>query len=163
MMFQQGSGGSWSDFGEYKQSLIAHLLWDPQMDEPSFRQKFFNAYYGAAAPAMLEYFNRVQNEMVACADKRNLDIYGYPAMYADWFLKPELLIGYKALMDEAEGLAAGDPVRLQRVLRQRCSVDFACLDVALNVNDPSLSFYQHRGGRMEINPRNVALARPVCR
>ncbi len=152
MMFQQGSGGSWSDFSEYKQALIARLLWDADLDEPAFRQQFFQAFYGAAAPVMLEYFGRVQFELNAMADQKNLDIYGYPVMYAGWFLKPALLNEYKAMMDKAEAMVASDSVRFLRVLRQRCSVDFAYLDVALNLNDPDLSFYQMKHGRKEINP-----------
>ncbi|NTW25522.1 MAG: DUF4838 domain-containing protein, partial [Lentimicrobium sp.] len=151
MMFQQGSGGSWSDFCEYKQSLIAHLLWDPQLDEPAFRVKFFNAYYGAAAPLMLEYFTRVEHEMNSMAAERNLDIYGYPVLYAEWFLKPALLNEYKAMMDKAEKSVSSDPERLKRVLRQRCSIDFACLDVALNVNDAQLSFFKNTDGPKVIN------------
>jgi hypothetical protein len=152
MMFQQGSGGSWSDFSEYKQALISRLLWDADMNEPAFRKQFFQAFYGAAAPVMLEYFERVQLEMNAMADQRNLDIYGYPVLYAGWFLKPALLNEYKAMMDKAEALVAGDSVRLIRVLRQRCSIDFAYLDVALNLNDPDLSFYKMNEGRKIINP-----------
>jgi hypothetical protein len=157
MMFQQGSGGSWSDFSEYKQVLIARLLWDADMDEPAFRQQFFSAYYGVAAPVMLEYFGKVQAEMNVRASEKNLDIYGYPVMYSDWFLKPALLIEYKTLMDEAEALVAGDSIRLKRVLRQRCSVDFAFLDIALNLNDPEFSFYQQNRGRKEINLEMVNL------
>lgn len=157
MMFQQGSGESWSDFSEYKQSLIAHLLWDSEMDEPAFRQKFFGAYYGAAAPLMLEYFSSVQSAMNTMASERNLDIYGYPVLYADWFLKPALLIGYKALMDKAQAIVSGDSIRLKRVLRQRCSVDFALLDNALNLKNPELSFYRQKSGQQEINPEMVSL------
>lgn len=152
MMFQQGSGNSWSDFSPYKQSLISRLLWDVNLDEPAYRQRFFDAYYGDAAPIMLKYFNQVQLEMEKQADTRYLDIYGYPVLYADWFLKPELLKQYKSMMDEAEVLVADDPVRLKRVLRQRSSIDFAYVDVALNLNDPQLSFYVQKDGRREINP-----------
>ncbi|MHC1778327.1 MAG: DUF4838 domain-containing protein [Lentimicrobium sp.] len=157
MMFQQGSGSSWSDFCEYKQSLIAHLLWDPHLDEPVFRQKFFSAFYGAASTPMLEYFSRVQQEMDAMAEQRNLDIYGYPVLYASWFLKPSLLIEYKTQMDKAEALVSDDSTRLNRVVRQRCSVDFAYLDVALNLNDQDLSFYQIKQGKKEINPAMTGL------
>lgn len=146
MMFQQGSGSSWSDFSEYKQALIARLLWDADLDEPAFRKKFFNAFYGAAAPVMLEYFTLVHSEMEKQAGNRNLDIYGYPVLYSEWFLKPELLLQYKALMDKAEDLVSTDSIRLKRVLRQRCSIDFAYLDVALNVNNQDLSFYETING-----------------
>jgi hypothetical protein len=157
MMFQQGSGCSWSDFCEYKQALISRLLWDADLDEPAFRRQFFTAFYGAAAPAMLEYFSTVQQAMNAQADQRNLDIYGYPVLYSDWFLKPELLIRYKALMDEAEALVKDDSVHLKRVLRQRCTVDFAILDVALNVNAPELSFYRTGSGGRALNAEMAEL------
>jgi hypothetical protein len=157
MMFQQGSGGSWSDFSEYKQALIARLLWDVNLDEPTFRQTFFNAFYGAAAPIMLEYFSRIQHEMEVRAHERGLDIYGYPIMYSDWFLKPAFMHEYKVLMDNAEALVVSDPVRLIRVLRQRCSFDFAFLDIALNLNDPVLSFYRTTSGVKEINPEMAVL------
>lgn len=156
MMFQQGSGNSWSDFSPYKQSLVSRLLWDVNLDEPAYRQRFFDAYYGKAAPIMLSYFSRVQSEMEKEAPERNLDIYGYPVLYADWFLKPSLLKQYKTMMDEAQDLVAGDPVRLKRVLRQRSSIDFAYVDVALNLNDPQLSFYVQKDGRREINPEMAA-------
>lgn len=152
MMFQQGSGNSWSDFSEYKQALITGLLWDADMNEPAFREKFFRAFYGAAAEVMLEYFALVRHEMEKQAATRSLDIYGYPALYSGWFLKPELLIRYREMMDSAQALVQVDPVRLKRVLRQRCSVDFAFLDVALNLNHPSLSFYHMQDGRRTINP-----------
>lgn len=152
MMFQQGSGDSWSDLCEYKQALIARLLWDSNLDEPVFRNAFFNAFYGAAAPVMLNYFSKTLAGKEMQSAERSLDIYGYPVLYADWFLKPELLGQYKAMMDEAEQCVAGDPVRLARVLRQRCSPDFACLDVALNLNDPGFSFYRENEGRLQINP-----------
>ena len=60
------------------------------------------------------------------------------------------------MMDEAEALVAGDPVRLKRVLRQRSSIDFAYVDVALNLNDPQLSFYVNKDGHKEINPEMAA-------
>lgn len=156
MMFQQGSGNSWSDFSPYKQSLISRLLWDVNLDEPAYRQRFFDAYYGAAAAVMLNYFSRVQSELEKQAPVRNLDIYGYPVLYADWFLKPELLKEYKTMMDEAEALVAGDAVRLKRVLRQRSSIDFAYVDVALNLNNPQLSFYVLKDGHREINHEMTA-------
>lgn len=157
MMFQQGSGSSWSDFSEYKQALISRLLWDADLDEPAFRRHFFTAFYGAAAPVLLSYFSEVEKEMNELADQRNLDIYGYPVLYANWFLKPELLLRYKTLMDEAERLVQDDSVRLKRVLRQRCSLDFAYLDVALNLNAPELSFYREGPGGREPDPGMAAM------
>jgi hypothetical protein len=155
MMFQQGSGSSWSDFSLYKQSLISRLLWDVNLDEPAYRKRFFDAYYGKASPVMLSYFSKVQSEMEKQSEERNLDIYGYPVMYADWFLTPALLRQYAAMMNEAQQMVAGDTVRLKRVLRQRSAIDFAYVDVALNYDDPQLSFYTIKNGRREINPEMV--------
>jgi hypothetical protein len=155
MMFQQGSGNAWSDFSEYKQSLISRLLWDADLNESAFREKFFYAFYGAAADIMLNYFSLVHLEMEKQSDSRVLDIYGYPALYSDWFLKPELLIRYRAMMDSAEAMVRGDSVRLKRVIRQRCSLDLAFIDIALNVNNPEFSFYRIQDGRRIVNPEMI--------
>lgn len=157
MMFQQGSGDSWSDFMEYKQSLISHLLWNANLDEKAYRKKFFEVYFGKAAQQMLVYFERVHSEMNMQSDDRSLDIYGYPKLYSDWYLRPDLLKEYKMMMDEAERLVADDPEILKRVLRQCCAVDFAYLDVALNLNHPELTFYQQKNGRREARPEMIIL------
>jgi len=132
MMFQQGSGRSWSDLSDLKQYLIAKLLWNPDLDADSVSNRFLGLYYGDAAPYIRGYYDLMHKGLQDVAAKQRLDIYGFPVMYADAHLTPPLLIRYDALMDSAELAVAGDSLLANRVMRARIPVDFAILDLALN-------------------------------
>jgi hypothetical protein len=140
MMFQQGSGRSWSDLAELKQYYISKLLWDPDLNGDSLISRFINTYYGGAAPYVREYFDLSHSSLKSVAEVKNLDIYGLPSYYFSSFLSGELVTRYHNLMDRAEDAVADDSVLLSRVLRARMSVDFAWLDYALNAGDTALSF-----------------------
>ncbi len=140
MMFQQGSGSSWSDLAELKQYYIAKLLWDPYLNGDSLINRFMDTYYGKAAPFIREYFDLSHASLKMMADKQNLDIYGLPSYYFKSFLSREIVTKYHDLMNRAEEAAGDDPVYLDRVIRARMSVDYAWLDYALNAGDTALSF-----------------------
>jgi len=140
MMFQQGSGNSWSDLSELKQFYISKLLWNPDLDGDSLISRFIGAYYGSAAPFIRSYYDLSHSALKKMADAQNLDIYGLPSYYFSSFLSRDLVTRYHDLMDLAEQAAADDSVTLSRVLRARMSVDFAWLDYGLNAGDSALSF-----------------------
>jgi len=140
MMFQQGSGNSWSDLAELKQYYIARLLWNPYLNADSLINLFLDKYYGKAAPFIKESFDLSHSKMKMAADTQNLDIYGLPSYYFRSFLTRDLVTKYHDLMNLAEKAAANDSVYLSRVIRARMSVDFAWLDYALNAGDAALSF-----------------------
>jgi len=140
MMFQQGSGSSWSDLAELKQYYIAKLLWDPYLNGDSLINRFLDKYYGNAAPYIREYFDLSHSSLKSVADTQSLDIYGLPSYYFQSFLTRDLLTSYHDLMNRAEAAVGNDSVYLNRVLRARMSVDFAWLDYALNAGDTALSF-----------------------
>lgn len=140
MMFQQGSGRSWSDLAELKQYYIAKLLWNPNLDGDSLINRFIDNYYGSAAPFIREYYDLSHSELQKVAETQNLDIYGLPSYYFDSFLTRDLVNQYHDLMDQAEAAVANDSALLARILRARMSVDYAWLDYALNAGDTLLSF-----------------------
>ena len=52
------AGESWStaaSFAELQYFVLAHLLWDPYVDEDQLIEEFLDAYYGAAAPWVQAY------------------------------------------------------------------------------------------------------------
>lgn len=162
MMFQQGSGDSWSDLSELKQYYISKLLWNPDLDSDSLINRFIDTYYGAAAPHIRSYYDLSHAAMKDASEVQNLDIYGLPSYYFDSFLTRDLVTGYHELMNKAEQAAANDSVTLSRVLRARMSVDFAWLDYALNADDSSLSFISFTPGGKKVNePMMTALDRFV--
>lgn len=140
MMFQQGSGNSWSDLAELKQYYIAKLLWNPYLNGDSLINRFMDTYYGKAAPFIREYFELSHASLKMVADTQNLDIYGLPSYYFTSFLARDLVTKYHDLMNLAEKASENDSVYMGRVMRTRMSVDYAWLDYALNAGDSALSF-----------------------
>ncbi|MCU0377223.1 MAG: DUF4838 domain-containing protein [Bacteroidales bacterium] len=156
MMFQQGSGRSWSDLAELKQYYISKLLWDPDLNGDSLINRFITAYYGGAAPYIREYYDLSHSSLKEVAVNNNLDIYGLPSYYFGSFLSRDLVTRYHDLMNKAEYAAAGDSVILSRVLRARMSVDFAWLDHALNAGDMALSFIKRTPAGKSISEEMMA-------
>jgi Domain of unknown function (DUF4838)/F5/8 type C domain len=152
MMFQQGSGGSWSDLADAKQYLIAKLLWNPELNADSILNHFFDQYYGKAAPFIKAYFDVSHQAIKEKQDEQNLDIYGFPMFYVDAHLRPGLLLRYQALMDSAELAVADDSLFLKRVLHARIPADFALLDIALNQKTESIPWILEKDGIKSINP-----------
>ena len=60
-MFEQGCGqGRHADFAELKAWLIAKFEWNPDQPVKPLLDKFFEGYYGAAAPFVRQYFEEAQ-------------------------------------------------------------------------------------------------------
>lgn len=155
MMFQQGSGQSWSDLAELKQYLITKLLWDPGINADSVINRFIKGYYGNAAPYIREYYDLTSRQMALVADHQNLDIYGLPSYYFSSFLSRDMLIRYNDLMNRAEKAVTDDSIFLKRVLRARIAPDYAYLDYALNAGDSSLSFIVTTAAGKHVNEELV--------
>nr|MBK9652488.1 DUF4838 domain-containing protein [Bacteroidota bacterium] len=75
-IFEQGSSGNWSDFGEMKAYLISALLWNPYINVDSLCTDFANGFYGKAGKALMQYHYALEKNL----DNANvmLDIYGNP-------------------------------------------------------------------------------------
>lgn len=157
MMFQQGSGGSWSDLSDIKQYLITKLLWNPELNSDSIVDHFIRSYYADAAPFIKEYYELTHQQLIEKQDSQNLDIYGFPVFYYNAHLRPELLVKYRDLMDYAEEAVAFDSIYLTRVLRARIPVDFAYLDIALNRDNEHISWITQENGNNEIDADMLAM------
>jgi len=152
MIFEQGSGSSWSDLMELKRFLLAKLTWNVNANVDSLAAFFIDKYYGNASKYIQEYYNLINEKIIAHKEKEFLNIYGFPSDYADSFLKPELMNHYLFLMDEAEKAAAEDSVLLDRVKRARLPVDFAWVDIATNGKRKETPAIVATEKGMEINP-----------
>jgi hypothetical protein len=152
MMFQQGSNKTWSDLLELKQYLIAKLLWNPNANVDSLSQVFIDHYYGSAAQYIKEYHQISTNELIKQSDEEFLNIYGYPSNYANSYLKPELMLKYNDLMDQAELAIKDDSLLLDRVKRARLPVDFAYVDIVVNNHFKELPAIINKNDLKEINP-----------
>jgi hypothetical protein len=157
MMFQQGSGNGWSDLCELKQYLISKLLWDPDINADSVKNRFIEMYYGPASERIKKYQKLSEDVMISFQKEKNLDIYGLPSFYFTTFLTGKLVTEYEKFMDEAEQAAGKDSTFLRRVLKTRCAVDLAYIDYALNAGDTSVSFIIEKNGTRSINMKMVSL------
>ena len=157
MLFEQGSGHNWSDMIELKQFLLAKLEWDPDENVDSLATVFINRYYGAASKYVLDYYHTMNREMQMHADKKFLNIYGFPSGYTGSFLAPPLMVYYEALMDSAERAVAADSILLRRVQRTRMPVDFAWVDIAVNNDFEDMPAIVYIGGKNQINPKLIKL------
>jgi len=157
MMFEQGSGGSWSDLSELKQYLIAKLLWDTQANVDSLASNFIKIYYGPASAYIQEYYETINQEIKAHARKEFLNIYGFPSAYTDSYLSPTLMQKYKQLMDSAEYIVKQDTKYLDRVKRTRLPVDFSWVDIAINNQFEEMPVFIESESGKEINPLIIHL------
>lgn len=56
-VFWQGSWGKFADFSAMRAWVVSQLLWEPKLDERKLIEEFLQAYYGAAAPYLMEYLD----------------------------------------------------------------------------------------------------------
>ncbi|MBM3859721.1 MAG: DUF4838 domain-containing protein [Verrucomicrobia bacterium] len=125
-VFEQGTYDTPdSEMVALKAYLIAKFLWNPNYDEALATREFLAAYYGAAAPAILQYLNLIHDY----ADKQqtHVRIFDKPTSQ---HLTPELLTEANALWEQAELLVKDDAGALDRVRRSRMSVDYAIAELA---------------------------------
>lgn len=121
-IFEQGDTGSLcGDFVQLRAWLLAHLLWDPSLDEKKLVQEFVHGYYGAAAPAIASYLDLVHDAFAS--RKYHLGCYNNETA----FLSLEQMNQATRLFGDAEKAVQGDPTLLARVQRERISLDYLWL------------------------------------
>lgn len=110
-MFMEGATTFHCDFEELKAWLLAKLMWNPEQDEKALLGRFFAGYYGAAAPFVREYFERLRKEAIA-HPKERLGI--FDANPPSWYTA-DLSVWAKSLFAKAEEAVKDDPVRYRNV------------------------------------------------
>ncbi len=99
--------------------LIAKLEWDADQDVDKLIMTFTEPYYGAAAPMIREYINRLEK---ATRDMKT-PISWSPTLPEFTYLTPVFLRDAQTLFDRAEAAVTNDPTRLLRVRQARMSLD----------------------------------------
>ena len=119
-LFEQGDGyNPDANFAPLRTWLLAHLMWNPKLDENKLMDQFLNGYYGAAGKYMREYIDLICDS----AEKSGKPI---PCFHTDFsFLTPEVLNKATAIFDAAEKAVQGDDELMRRVKLQRAAVYLA--------------------------------------
>lgn len=126
MMFEQGSGGSRSEFSDMRAYLLAKLMWNPNTDMDSVLTDFGKGYYGAAQPAVWAYIHDLTEHVQATGNR--LWIYDIPQNEA--FLRGDLLAKHMVNFLDAADALRGDTARLRRLLAARLPISFARAEIA---------------------------------
>ena len=122
-IFEQGDAGcSTGDFVRPRAWIIAHLLWNPNLDEKALAQEFFNGYYGAAGPLLLNYLDFLCD----CMEKSGSRLPCYNDSVQHWLTGADL-VKARALFQQAEDAVKDAPVLAERVHRERISLDVSTI------------------------------------
>lgn len=122
-VFEQGDiACNLGDFVRARAWILAHLLWNPQLDEKELTQEFFNGYYGAAAPFLLDYINFLCDKV----EEYNYNLRCYNTNTFGWLRQEDIVQAYE-LYAKAEEAAKGDAKLEEKVRRERLTLDVATL------------------------------------
>jgi hypothetical protein len=109
------------DFVQLRTWLIAHLMWNPTLDQEQLTDEFLRGYYGAAAPYLKQYLDLLQQTFLS--QKRGLS-----TLSGDFsFITLDLVNRSMQLFDQAESAVKDNPELLHRVQRERLSITIAML------------------------------------
>ena len=119
-VFAQG-GPTYGEFAQLKGWLLAKLMWNPDQPLEPLLDRFFRGHYGAAAPYVREYYDRVQR-IITEKEKVHFTIWEkdrkdlFPDEFVNWarhvFAKAKETVKGDALLSKNVRIAAFTPVCL---------------------------------------------------
>lgn len=120
-LFEQGAYQSHgAEFSELRAWVLAQLLWDPRQDDRALIREFLEGYYGAAAPAIQRYLDRMHAASagwnLTCFSKTDTPFHTFATLNAA-----------EQLWREAEAAVAGDAELLARTQRGRLWLGYVWL------------------------------------
>lgn len=147
MIFEQGSNQNITENYEWRTYLIAHLLWNVNIDVDSLRSRFLDVHYGKnRSEFVAKYYDTMQKALLESG--MVLNIYGYPIDAKDSYLSPDKIADYRKFFASAyavppyDGCTDGDAkIYNDRLRLLEMPLDFAMLDLSLYEISPDLSFF----------------------
>ncbi len=103
-----------ADCDELKSWVIAHMLWDPSLDENTLISEFVNGYYGASAQPVMAYLDHIAR--TGATTKK-------PGETAIAFLDLAAMNEATRLLDDAQTKAKGDSALEEKIARIRFTLD----------------------------------------
>lgn len=121
-VYAQGAYQGWhGDMAELKNYLAAKWLWNPDLDRETLVVRFLKGYYGAAAPYVKEYLDRL-HALPRDEEKAPLKIFQLRA--DEKVIQPEFLDWALGKWAQAEAAVKGDPVRSYNVRMSALAVAY---------------------------------------
>jgi len=110
-VFMQGdSYNEATCFVRLRSWVLAHLMWNPALEESALVKEFMDGYYGPASPYLTEYLGLIDK---AYADRAA----------GSWFT-PEYMFKAQELFNKAAEAVKSDPAIANRVRRERLPLDY---------------------------------------
>lgn len=176
MIFEQGSGFNITENHAWRTYLIAHLLWNVNIDVDSLRERFLTAHYGKnRAPFIRQYLDSMKQALID--SKQFLGIYGYPIDAKNSYLAPDKIRYYKTLFEQAKQVKPFDddsPARTfssstsnqkydlatynDRLRLLEMTLDFAVLELSMSEISPELSYFKIENGKKTVKPEMLLMA-----
>jgi hypothetical protein len=144
-IFEQSNTGPGHEFSELKNYLLAKLLWNPDVDVSDTIEDFDKGYYGAAAPYIRAYQDKLETECQK--SQKRLDIYEPPTMHADDFLGSDQVAAYNRFFDSAMLAVISDPALLIHVREAKLPLQYAELEIAANDIYGPRGFFKLENGK----------------
>jgi hypothetical protein len=122
-LFEQGDSQSGvGDFVGLRAWLLAHLMWNPALDEHKLIGEFLSGYYGAAAPHLREYLELIND----AGEKSGTYLRCFMPDTSAWLTFDDLNRATE-LFRKAEAAVADDATLAARVRRERLPLDHVWL------------------------------------
>ena len=122
-LFEQGDSQSTiGDFLRLRAWLLAHLMWDPSLDEDALIAEFLEGYYGPAAPYLQQYLDVIHD----AGEKSEVYLRCFMSNTSAYLTLDDLNRATK-IYAKASAAVADDPVLARRVRRERMPLDHVWL------------------------------------
>jgi len=115
---QGDAGSSCGDFVALRAWLLAHLMWNPSLDEKALVAEFMDGYYGPASTPLRQHLELVHDAVEASGTYLTCYMGGTP------WLDIKGLNQATKLFEEAAAKVKDDPELSQRVRKARMSLDY---------------------------------------
>ncbi len=110
-VFMQGDAyNEGACFVRLRSWVIAHLLWNPALDQATLVKEFMDGYYGPASPYLTSYLKLIEE--------------AYAKKESKSWMTPKYIVEGRKLFDQAAKAVADNPELLNRVTRERIPLDY---------------------------------------
>ena len=125
-VFHQASREKGGEFACLRSYVLSRLMWEGSgADVAECVSKYVAAYYGEAAPKVIEYMNLCASEL--CASGKKLGLYDGLMPHYSGYLSENNVKKYKELISEAKAAVAGNSELESRIEAIELSVEYAAV------------------------------------
>ena len=123
-VFHQASREKGGEFACLRAYVLSHLMWEgSDMDVEKCVSKYVSAYFGDAAPMIIQYMNLCAAEH--SASNKTLGLYDGLMAHYNGYLSKSNVERYKELIDEAKAAVKGEALYENRVEEVELSIAYA--------------------------------------